>query len=165
MYHAQIVPTVPYSIQLLETSVKTADKEVSVKLERQNVLPYSYEEKTVHFVMNQHFLQMRSSQRNVEISHWGNVYFFETYDLMNRCAHFVGEFSTLDFNRGNRDKVGRTAFVGTIIDLPISTWGFDFRDELGNITSSQVTKDKEKDQIVIGLNPRFGLLGSWNSTW
>lgn len=116
---------------------------MSVKVERENILPYSFEERSVHFVMNQQFLQMRSSQRNVEVSHWGNAFFFETYDMMNRCAPFVGEFSTLDFNRGNRDKAGRNAFVGTKIELPISTWGFDFRDELGNITSSMVVKDEQ----------------------
>jgi len=93
------------------------------------------------------------------------VYFFETYDMMNRCARFVGEFSTLDFNRGNRDKAGRNAFVGTKIELPYSTWGFDFRDELGNITTSMVVKDEELGKAIITLNPRYGLLGSWNSTW
>lgn len=81
LFNAQIIPTAPYSILQLESSVKTADKSVSVKIERENVLPYSYEEKTVHFQMNQQFLQMRTSQRNVEVSHWGNAYFFETYDM------------------------------------------------------------------------------------
>jgi oligosaccharyltransferase complex subunit alpha (ribophorin I) len=32
--------------------VKTAEKTVSVKVEREKVMPYSYEERQVHFVMN-----------------------------------------------------------------------------------------------------------------
>ena len=115
--------------------------------------------------MNEDFLQMRSSQRNIEVSHWGNVYFYETYDMMNRCAPFKGEYSTLDFNRANRAKVGRNAFTGSEIELPFTAWGFDFRDELGNITTSLARRDDHKGKALVTLNPRFGLLGSWNATW
>ena len=108
---------------------------------------------------------MRSSQRKIEISHWGNVNFHETYDMQNRCAPFKGEFSTLDFNKGNRDKAGRNAFIGTEINLPFTSWGFDFRDELGNITTTMAIRDSQKGKAVVTLTPRFGLLGSWNATW
>lgn len=108
---------------------------------------------------------MRSSERNVEISHWGNVYFSEKYDMMNRCAPFKGEFSTLDFNRGNRDKAGRNAFRISEIELPFSAWGFDFRDEIGNITTSIARRDDYKGKALVTLTPRFGLLGHWNATW
>jgi hypothetical protein len=133
-------------------------------MEKENIAPYSFEEKRVHFVMNENFLQMRSSSRYVEVSHWGNVHFSETYDMQNRCAPFKGEFSTLDFNRANRDKAGRNAFVGSEIELPFTTWGFDFRDEIGNITT-MARRDDYKGKALVTLTPRYGLLGHWNATW
>ena len=85
--------------------------------------------------------------------------------MMNRCAPFRGEFSTIDFNRGNSKKAGRNAFVGCTVELPYTAWGFDFRDELGNITTSLARRDDHKGKALVTLNPRFGLLGSWNATW
>ena len=102
VYYAIIVPTLPYTIQHLESEIRPLDTTAASNIERKNVAPYSYEVKRVHFVMNEQFLQMRTSQRNVEISHWGNINFHETYDMQNRAAPFIGEFSTLDFNRGSR---------------------------------------------------------------
>jgi hypothetical protein len=77
----QTIPTVPYTIQDLETQVRTSDSSSSMNIEKENIPPYSFEEKRVHFIMNEDFLQMRSSSRTVEISHWGNVYFKEIFDM------------------------------------------------------------------------------------
>jgi len=107
---------------------------------------------------------MRKSVRNIEISHWGNINFSEEYDMENRAAKLTGHFSTLDFNKRNRH-VGKNAFRGTEIKLPYSTWGFSYRDELGNITTSVARRDSNADNAVVTLMPRFSLLGGWNSTW
>ena len=107
---------------------------------------------------------MRSSSRYIEISHWGNIKFTEQYDMQNRAAKFVGEFSTLDFNERNTH-VGRNAFRMSTIELPFNTWGFSYRDELGNISTSIAKRDNRKGKAVVILKPRYALLGGWNSTW
>jgi hypothetical protein len=107
---------------------------------------------------------MRKSSRHIEVSHWGNVKFTETYDMVNRAANFTGHFSTLDFNKRNHH-VGRNAFRMSHIKLPYNAWGFSYRDELGNISTSLATHDDVGNFASVYLTPRYALLGGWNSTW
>ena len=107
---------------------------------------------------------MRKSSRDIEISHWGNIKITEVYDMENRAARFVGEYSVVDLKRDPRG-TAKNAFRGAIIKLPYNTWGFSFRDELGNISTSVARRDDKENAAVIELTPRFILLGGWNATW
>ena len=107
---------------------------------------------------------MRTIERRVILSHWGNIKFEEDYDMVNDAAEFKGSFSTLDFNDGN-PKVGKQAFRKSVIKMPYSAWGFSYRDELGNITTSTIIKSESQGMVQGMLRPRFGLLGGWNCSW
>lgn len=111
---------------------------------------------------------MRSSSRYIEISHWGNIKFSEVYDMHNRAAKLVGHFSNIDFpNRRPTDQsnAGRNSFRYSDIELPYEAWGFSYRDELGNITTSVARKDQQSLKSRVRLIPRYALQGDWNSTW
>lgn len=107
---------------------------------------------------------MRSSSRYIEVSHWGNVKFSEVYDMENRGAKLIGHFSNIDFTDKN-PKAGRNAFKRAQIELPYEAWGFSYRDELGNISTSLARKDHHAAKALVTLTPRFALQGGWNSTW
>lgn len=107
---------------------------------------------------------MRKSQRYIEISHWGNIKFSEEYDMQNRAAQLTGHFSRVDFDSRN-PKVARNAFRASRIELPYEAWGFSFRDELGNISTSIATRDEYSRKAIVKLSPRYALQGGWNSTW
>lgn len=107
---------------------------------------------------------MRSSSRYIEVSHWGNIKFSETYDMVNRGANLVGHFSNIDFSERNQD-AGRNAFRFSDIELPYEAWGFSYRDELGNISTSIARRDDNKMKALVRLTPRYALQGGWNSTW
>ena len=107
---------------------------------------------------------MRTSSRYVEVSHWGNIFFKEHYDMQNRAAEFKGEFSTIDFN-DNRKDTGKNAFRRGVVTFPASVWGLEYRDELGNITTSRAYRRESEDRAYAVLTPRFALQGGWNHTW
>ena len=83
--------------------------------------------------------------------------------MQNRGAKFIGEFSTLDFNDRNTH-TGKNAFRRSTIHLPLNTWGFSYRDELGNISTSVAKRNSNKGRAEVVLKPRYALLGGWNST-
>jgi len=85
--------------------------------------------------------------------------------MMNRAAKFIGQFSTLDFNTGNYKIAGKNAFKSSRVTFPYTVWGLEYRDELGNITTSKAWRDVNKHKAYAELFPRFGLMGGWNHTW
>mgnify|MGYP001092101825 CR=1 FL=1 len=64
-----------------------------------SVPPFSYSKLRVHFVNNQAFATFTSVEREIEISHWGNVAVEEVYDLKHTGASLIGEFSRADFQK------------------------------------------------------------------
>lgn len=56
-----------------------------------------------------------------------------------------------------------TLFHGVTALLPVNTWGFSLRDELGNVSSTHATRLKQNTEVQI--QPRFPIFGQWNSTW
>lgn len=59
----------------------------------ENVPPLSYSEMKAHYEMKRPISLMISAEREIEVSHWGNVYVTEDYHLTNAGAKLVGSFS------------------------------------------------------------------------
>ena len=159
-----MVPTCPYPIQKVQTYVVMGDRQQKKTITRQDLGAFSYEIQPFGFLMNKHFLQMRNSTRYIQISHWGNVFFKDVLDMVNRGANFEGHYSNIDLREGRTDS-GKNAFRVANIKRPYNVWGLDYRDELRNISTSAVRRDERNQVVNVSLKPRFILLGGWNHTW
>ncbi len=131
-------PASPYPIEQLSFSHLIADTwsqfDYRVTIRLPPLVP-TFEVK--RFKLNAHFVQCITSKKYVEVSHWGNLYTNELHSLHHRGSKFVGPFSNLDLGKPNASK---NIFRDAIIELPSDAWGLFYRDELGNITSSQVRR-------------------------
>jgi len=116
----------------------------------------------LHFENNNPFSVFLNVTKVIEISHWGNIYVEEHYQLANEGAQFTGEYSRVDYNTYRSDS-GKNALKQLKAKLPFHTWGLHYRDEIGNISTSKAKR--EGDSVIMELQPRFALLGGWKSNW
>ena len=100
-------------------------------------------------------------EREIELSHWGNVAVEEHFDLYNDGAKLKGEFSRLDHQGHNVPH----AFQNLLANLPAEAYGVYYRDELGNVTTSNMWKPKGKKSTQLALKLRFPLYGGWHIEW
>ena len=63
------------------------------------VAPMTYAKLHVHYVNNYPFATFKSAEREIEVSHWGNVAIEEVYDLVHTGAKLIGGFSRADFQK------------------------------------------------------------------
>lgn len=133
------VPAALYQIEKSEFEAVYGSDSRREKFSAVDVAPLSPVQQRIKFVLNVHFVQSSRTKRYVEISHWGNIYVSDEYYLHNRGAKFRGAFSTIDFNKGRKD-TGKTAWRRQDIKLPYNAWGLFYRDEIGNISTSTVSR-------------------------
>lgn len=104
----------------------------------------------LQFDSSQVYTQFTLVEREIELSHWGNVAVEEHFDLKNVGAKLKGGFSRLDHSRGN--------FIQDVKSfLPASAFGVYYRDALGNVTSSHLRKEKTRQ--VMEMKLRFPVYG------
>ncbi|CAH1784946.1 unnamed protein product [Owenia fusiformis] len=120
--------------------------------------PFQDDEMVVHFENNQPFLAVTEMTRLIEVSHWGNVAVEETIDIRHTGAILKGSFSRYDYQRSN-DGVSSVKSFKTV--LPASAKDVYYRDEIGNISTSNLREDD--DAVEIDLRPRFPLFGGWKT--
>ena len=144
--------------------------------------PFSLSPGRVHFVNNAPFSHAERLEREVEVSHWGNVAFRERFaPLANLGALHRGEWSRLDFS-ANPEATNPTALQALGLVLPPQARWFSFRDEIGNISSSNMRggvvyqeanaksgKRKKKTRratpVEGALYPRYPLAGGWRAAF
>ena len=113
---------------------------------------------TLHFENNQPFAVVEELVREVEISHWGNVYITENYKLANKGARLKGSFSRFEY-QARPGASGISAFRHLQARLPVNAHSVYYRDEIGNISTSHLRSDSRKTELE--LEPRFPLFGGW----
>lgn len=123
--------------------------------------PFSYEELNIHFENNNKFLTVTKLERNIEISHWGNIAVEEHIDLLHTGALLKGSFSRYEFARESKSWEASIQSFDTI--LPAAASDIYYRDEIGNISTSH-TRIK-KDSVELNLRPRFPLFGGWKTKY
>lgn len=123
--------------------------------------PFSYEELNIHFENNNKFLTVTRLERNIEISHWGNIAVEEHIDLLHTGALLKGSFSRYEFAREPKSWEASIQSFDTI--LPAAASDIYYRDEIGNISTSH-TRIK-KDSVELNLRPRFPLFGGWKTKY
>jgi len=119
--------------------------------------PFSYADLSVHFENNAPFLTVNTYQKDIEISHWGNVAVEETYSLEHSGAQLKGTFSRYDYQRGQAQAPSHIPVMRQI--LPYGASDIYYRDEIGNISTSHVSFSQRG--ITLDLIPRFPLFGGW----
>ncbi|KAJ0255942.1 Dolichyl-diphosphooligosaccharide--protein glycosyltransferase subunit 1A [Hirschfeldia incana] len=125
-----------------------------------NLAQYSYAPIVVHFESKAAFAVAEKLVREIEVSHWGNVQVTEHYNLVHRGAQLKGEFSRLEYqNRPNPQ--GVSAFRHLLARLPPRAHSIYYRDDIGNISTSQMQSDSKKTELLI--EPRFPLFGGWKT--
>ena len=112
----------------------------------------------LHFENNHPFAVVEELVREVEISHWGNVYVTENYRLGNEGARLKGSFSRYDY-QARPGASGAASFRHLLARLPVHAHSVYYRDEIGNISTSHLRSDFRKTELE--LEPRYPLFGGW----
>jgi oligosaccharyltransferase complex subunit alpha (ribophorin I) len=124
-----------------------------------NIAPFTIAPLEVHYKNAFPFLEAGSVVREIAISHWGNVYFEEKYDISHNGANIIGEWSRFSTMTKEEASIGAAPQLPAIIP-PNSRWIY-FRDDIGNISTSRLRPIQQGVQVV--LVPRFPLFGGWRS--
>lgn len=126
-----------------------------------DVAPWAAQQVSVHYENNAPFAAAEI-EREIEISHWGNVYVEERYHVRHAGAKLVGEWSRWDLTRDPKQfaKTGIPSFVAA---LPPQARSLYYRDAIGNISSSDTRRSSEG--VLVSLVPRYPLFGGWSSTF
>jgi oligosaccharyltransferase complex subunit alpha (ribophorin I) len=125
-----------------------------------NLQSYSYSPIVVHFESKAAFAVAEKLVREIEVSHWGNVQVTENYNVVHRGAQLKGEFSRLDFQARPNPR-GASAFRHLLARLPPRAHSIYYRDDIGNISTSEMKSDSKKTELLI--EPRFPLFGGWKT--
>lgn len=116
----------------------------------------------VHFENNNPLPYFTRVERQIEVSHWGNIAISEFYNIINRGAELKGEFSRVDFSHRYK-AAGQNSLESLQAILPKTAWGLSYRDELGNVSTSRARQ--HQSYVHLEVQPRFPMLGGWKSNW
>ncbi|KAI9201419.1 hypothetical protein LWI28_023219 [Acer negundo] len=167
----------PYIVKVQSLSVKLPDARIEsfTKIENtkiqgseikygpyENLPSFSYSPIVAHFESNQPFAVAEELVREIEISHWGNVQITEHYKLVHGGAQSKGEFSRLDFQARPNIR-GASAFRNLLARLPPRAHSVYYRDEIGNISTSNLRSDSKKTELLI--EPRYPMFGGWKTAF
>eukprot|EP01118_Nematostelium_gracile_P010222 TRINITY_DN3502_c0_g1_i1.p1 TRINITY_DN3502_c0_g1~~TRINITY_DN3502_c0_g1_i1.p1 ORF type:complete len:461 (+),score=110.48 TRINITY_DN3502_c0_g1_i1:83-1465(+) len=171
-YSDNVYVASPYLVKTQTTTVKLASSTIESKTEHKPTEvsgdqitygPYlehsglKFEPLNIHFVNNKPFITVTSLQRDIEVSHWGNVAIEETYELRHDGAKLKGAFNRYDYQRSYGNAPAHIPLMRHVL-LPGAS-DIYYRDEIGNISTSKITIEKEK--FILDLTPRFPLFGGW----
>ncbi|KAL0315198.1 UNVERIFIED_CONTAM: Dolichyl-diphosphooligosaccharide--protein glycosyltransferase subunitA [Sesamum calycinum] len=167
----------PYTVKVQSLIIKLPEPRVEsyTKLENtkfsgtelkygpyENLPPFSYTPIVVHYVSYKPFAVAQELVREIEISHWGNVQITENYNLVHAGAEITGEFSRLDYQARPHVR-GASAFRNLVAKLPPRAHSIYYRDEIGNISTSNVWSDSAK--TLLEIEPRYPMFGGWRTSF
>jgi oligosaccharyltransferase complex subunit alpha (ribophorin I) len=137
-----------------EDTIKYSDHK-----EFENVAPFSQSAMKIHYENNNPFLAVSSHERLIELSHWGNIAVEETLNVKHIGAALKGSFSRYDYQR--QPNSGQSSVKSFKTILPASADDVYYRDEIGNISTSNLLKTE--DSVDFEIRPRFPLFGGWKT--
>lgn len=172
VYHDNLYVLSPYQVSAQTTEVVlpngnvksyTEEKPVTkadskIKYGRYDMIKaFSLKELNVHFEQTKPFKQVATCEREIQVSHWGNIYVEETYEIKNGGAKFVGPFSRLKFAHNYGGKAN--SFRELRARLPHASHSLYFVDLIGNISSSNTRRTSS--ETILDLELRYPLMGGW----
>lgn len=122
-------------------------------------LSSQYSPATIHYVNNKPFAKFSSMIREVELSHWGNIAIEEVYELKHAGAKLQGGFSRYEYQM--KKERSSPSFTTIITTLPISANNIYYRDQIGNISSSDLFT--EDGHLQMAIDTRFPMFGGWQT--
>ncbi|KAG1456506.1 hypothetical protein G6F56_006815 [Rhizopus delemar] len=130
----------------------------------ENVEPFSFDIATCHFENSKPLLTVPNLRRDIEVSHWGkNLAVEEHYTVRNDGASLEKEFSRVQYQLTAQVHGQTNVLKGLRFKLPPSAQDPYYRDEVGNVSTSNFRV--EKDHAILEIAPRYPLFGGWNYTW
>jgi len=127
----------------------------------ENLKAFSEFSVSVHCENNKPFLSVRSMKRIVDVSLWGsNIAIEEHYEVYHSGAVLNGPFSRYDYQI-HQDGVSSIKSFKTV--LPAAARDIYYRDEIGNISTSNVRE--MTDGVEMEIRPRFPLFGGWKTVY
>jgi oligosaccharyltransferase complex subunit alpha (ribophorin I) len=165
----------PYHSTTQETRIKLSSKKIESYSELipssvqddnvfygpyRSIEPFSISEMRLHYENPTHFLTFTKVIKEIEVSHWGNIAVEENFDLRHDGPRLSGAFSRLDLQRQ-----GSPSAVHQLIQkLPLEARDVYFRDDIGNISSSNVFESSD-GYIKFEMRPRYILFGGWQNSF
>ncbi|WIA09458.1 hypothetical protein OEZ85_008859 [Tetradesmus obliquus] len=121
--------------------------------------PWAVQQLKVHFHHDKPFKRVNSLVREIEVSHWGNIYVEETYEIQNAGSQHTGKFSRLTYAHSPDGKTN--SFPDVKAHLPAAAHSLYYKDIIGNISSSDTTHTSRETLIEVRL--RYPLMGGWKT--
>lgn len=128
---------------------------------KKEVDPFTSSPLEVHAENNSPFVALTSVEREVEVSHWGNVAVEEVYDMRHAGARLEGGFSRFDYQMQRHSRGPHFREVAAL--LPSHAEDVYYRDTIGNISTSALREEEEGALLLI--RPRFPMFGGWRTTF
>lgn len=121
------------------------------------------EELRVHVENNTPFLTVENLSRTIQISHWaGAISVEETLDVVHTGAKLKGPFSRYEYQREPVSN-GISSIRSWKTRLPAGAHDIYYRDEIGNISTSNVRTSLSS--VYVDIKPRFPLFGGWKTKY
>ena len=128
----------------------------------------------IHFAHNLPLPFIQSVRKSVDVSHLGAaVTVHEQVTLHNGAAGLKGEFNRVPFTHMKFSNDENSPFrIGHVLTnvgalIPFDAVNVDYRDVIGNISSSSGTRVSENglNFTYISLQPRFPMMGNWKTEY
>ena len=127
----------------------------------EEIPPFSTRKLYIHYLNNKPLMVFNYAIKTFQVSHWGNIAVTEEYQIENIGAKLIGEFGRIDYDEGVTG--GKNALKKISAKLPLRAWGLWYRDEIGNVSTSNAKRDM--NDVSLELTPRFPILGGWKSNY
>lgn len=99
--------------------------------------------------------------REIEVSHWGNIAVEEIYELKHAGAALKGGFSRFDYQMRQQHQGSAPFFRTLTARLPVEAHDIYYRDQIGNISSSDISI--HDDEMKLDISTRFPMFGGWQT--
>jgi oligosaccharyltransferase complex subunit alpha (ribophorin I) len=115
---------------------------------------------SVHYLNNYPMAKFSTMAKELEVSHWGAITVEEIYELKHAGAVLKGGFSRFDYQM--RRTGSSPSFRSLVTTLPGTASNIYYRDQIGNISTSEMKTDKNGD-IEMEIQARFPIFGGWQT--
>jgi len=115
----------------------------------------------VHYMNNFPFAKFSTVQKELEVSHWGNIAIEEIFELKHAGAVLKGGFSRFDYQMKTGRGSQSPSFRSLIATLPGQANNIYYRDQIGNISTSDIKI--KKGEIELEIQTRFPIFGGWQT--
>jgi len=124
------------------------------------IRPFEVSPLEVHYMNNYPMAKFSTMSKELEVSHWGAITVEEIYELKHAGAVLKGGFSRFDYQM--RRNAASPSFRSLVTTLPGSASNIYYRDQIGNISTSDMKTDRNGD-IELEIQTRFPIFGGWQT--